>query len=388
MSKITTLLCFGDLVWKNGLERNHSILKNLIELALFDRGVYVEPSRWLSELLPNFNESGSVFRKPMQVLDGKVTIKRVVHFVPYKEKISILKKLENISIQKSLFSGIKGSDYVLFLNRIALDLEDMLLDLIEKARFSFFDFSDDFREFCKTDSDRERFDRFIERIIPKMDFVIHVNDHVKEKYSRFNNKNIVVRNATNFSNFDRKFYNNIDVMQSIKSSYSRIVGCIGTCNFIRMDLDAISALVSNNNEMAFVFIGNVDNEVRLHLEKFTNIFYIKFVPYNILPDYLNYFDVCTAPMLINDHTAGNDLLKLHDYLAMGKPIVASAIGGAQDLEFVNIYDTPASFVEKVQLEMDNNGPGIVKARKQLAYENSWNFRLGPLRDTLTNLLCV
>lgn len=386
MNKRAALLCFGELHWRNGLERNQSIVKNLIEADLFDRGIYIEPSYWFSSMLGDVSQLRRYLYGPKKVLDGRITIKRIVHFMPLKYKFNFLKKTEEFAIRQVLISSLKSTEYVLYINKIALDLEDVLVDLIEKAKFSFFDFSDDFREFSGTNSDRVLFDSFVEKIIPKMDFVIHVNDHVKERYSHLNTNNIVIRNATNYENFDRSSFNIIEVMENIRLKYTCIVGCIGTCNFIRLDLAAITALVSIKKNLAFVFIGNIDQKVRECLKSFPNIYYIDFVPYDVLPDYLNYFDVCTAPMLINDHTAGNDLLKLHDYLAMGKPVVASAIGGANDLEHVTIYDTPASFVIKVLEGLSNNNADLVAARKKNAYENSWGFRLRPLKGYLANLI--
>lgn len=386
MTTTPVLLCLGDLFWKNGLERNHSMLKNLIEAGQFDRGIYVEPSLWLSSLLSEPRELKKLFQGKRSVLDNNVTVKQAVHFIPFKKKVSLLKVLENFFIKQHLLSEINSSEFVLLINRIAYDLDETLCELIEKSKFTIFDFSDDFREFCRNDQELEDYEKFIKKIVPKVDLLIHVNDYVARKYSHLNSNNMVIRNATNFNNFDKESFVTLSDMQNIKSRHTKIVGYIGTGNYARLDLPAISELVSTKSSWAFVFIGNIDQQVKDYLNNFTNVFYINFVNYDILPDYLNYFDVCTAPMLINDHTAGNDLLKLHDYLAMGKPVVSSDIGGARDLKFVTIYDSPESFVENVESEMANVTPEAISDRKALAQENSWEFRLKPLRKYLADHL--
>ena len=78
-------------------------------------------------------------------------------------------------------------------------------------------------------------------------------------------------------------------------------------------------------------------------------YHLPAVNYQQLPDYLNYFQVTIVPFQINDHTKGNNLLKFHDYLAMGKPVVTTNIGGAEDLkDVVRIADTPAAFLSQIE----------------------------------------
>ena len=43
-----------------------------------------------------------------------------------------------------------------------------------------------------------------------------------------------------------------------------------------------------------------------------------------MPAYLQHFDVCINPQEVNDITLGNFPLKILEYLAMGKPVVATA----------------------------------------------------------------
>ena len=73
------------------------------------------------------------------------------------------------------------------------------------------------------------------------------------------------------------------------------------------------------------------------------------VDYISLPNYLQYFDVAIVPFKINAHTKGNDLLKLHDFLAMGKPVVSTEIGGAKDLkDVIRIANSPSNFLEEIE----------------------------------------
>ncbi len=49
-----------------------------------------------------------------------------------------------------------------------------------------------------------------------------------------------------------------------------------------------------------------------------------------LPGYIQHFDVCINPQKLNPITIGNYPLKVDEYLAMGKPVVATRVTGTAD----------------------------------------------------------
>jgi glycosyltransferase involved in cell wall biosynthesis len=56
------------------------------------------------------------------------------------------------------------------------------------------------------------------------------------------------------------------------------------------------------------------------------------LPYEQVPLYINAADVCVAPFIKERNSKiGLSALKTYEYLACGKPIVASSIPGVQDL---------------------------------------------------------
>jgi len=56
------------------------------------------------------------------------------------------------------------------------------------------------------------------------------------------------------------------------------------------------------------------------------------VPYEDVPLYINAADICVAPFIKERNSKiGLSALKTYEYLACGKPIVASSISGVKDL---------------------------------------------------------
>ena len=125
-----------------------------------------------------------------------------------------------------------------------------------------------------------------------------------------------------------------------------------------------------------VFIGPAKASLIERYNHYKNIQFLPPVVYQSLPDYIHYFDAAIVPFKINEHTRGNNLLKFHDYLAMGKPVVSSNVGGATDFKDVlMIADGPSDFLLKIENSLHCDTPADSIKRKNVALENSWQRRI-------------
>ena len=64
-------------------------------------------------------------------------------------------------------------------------------------------------------------------------------------------------------------------------------------------------------------------------------------PYDSVPAYIKGLDVCMMCYVINDWTFFGDPSKMHEYLASGKPTVATGLSAIK--EFSNVIDIPETF---------------------------------------------
>ena len=200
-------------------------------------------------------------------------------------------------------------------------------ELLATSALSFFDFSDDFVEVATNKEVRDIFLINITKYAKAADTVLTVNEHLKAKYSYLNQNIHVFKNATNYYNFDRKSYRVIPFLEKLKSKGHPIIGYSGMVNEVRIDLDVIDCIATKRPDWQMVFIGPA--KARL-IERYTHYKNVQFMPpvdYQSLPDYIHYFDVAIVPFKINEHTRGNNLLKFHDYLAMGETSSQHECGG-------------------------------------------------------------
>ena len=207
-----------------------------------------------------------------------------------------------------------------------------------------------------------------------------VNAHVKKKYSYVNSNIHVIRNATNYENFIRETYKSIDVLEQIKHHGSPIIGYCGIANMGRIDGDVLDILLNQRPNWQFVFVGPAHAHFVERYSTCHNVHILAPVAYQDLPCYMQYFDVAIVPFQDNENTKGNDLLKLHDYLAMGKPVVSTNIGGAVDLkEAIRIAQDPQDFLKSIEeLLVNRHSEDFVAQRKRLAMKNSWGTRIAEL----------
>ena len=102
-----------------------------------------------------------------------------------------------------------------------------------------------------------------------------------------------------------------------------IVGFFGLIDE-RLDRDLILRLLEQRPHWSFVFIGH--SLVRLDaLAAHPNFFRLPAVPYAELPRYAACFDVAIIPYVVNDLTRSINPLKLREYIATGRPVVATPL---------------------------------------------------------------
>lgn len=107
----------------------------------------------------------------------------------------------------------------------------------------------------------------------------------------------------------------------------------------QIDWDMLLELARRRRDWSFVFVGarHVHPEIDAvlsRLDALPNVHFLGEKPTSELSRYPQHFDVCLMPYRVNDYTKYIYPLKLHEYLATGRPIVSvplPALSGAEHL---------------------------------------------------------
>lgn len=116
-------------------------------------------------------------------------------------------------------------------------------------------------------------------------------------------------------------------------------------------------------------------------------------PYEDMPRFNAGFDVCIIPFR---EVRGSALIaavspiKLYEYLASGRPVVASPMPDTCQLAergVVHIAESPQAFVEQVAEAVGlARDPALIERRQAIARQNSWTARWLPIEDRIRQLL--
>ncbi len=103
-----------------------------------------------------------------------------------------------------------------------------------------------------------------------------------------------------------------------------IIGYIGALTSLRINVDVIKAIAKSHLDYSVVLVGPYDLlQEKSEIDCLPNVHFLGKKPIETLPSYIHSFDVCINPQAINPITIGNYPLKIDEYLAMGKPVVAT-----------------------------------------------------------------
>ncbi|WP_083243749.1 glycosyltransferase [Aeromonas sp. DNP9] len=217
-------------------------------------------------------------------------------------------------------------------------------------------------------------------LLKEADLVITTAELLSQNISEIR-ENVIIRNGAEIEFFKEK------PTEKLLEKNRPMVGYYGAIAEW-FDVDLLLKTSQLLPQYDFVLIGNVTTDVSC-LKNRQNIKLLGEVPYKDLTKYLVSFDVCTIPFIINDLTLCTNPVKVYEYLAAGKPVVASAMP-----EVVLIEDKVliASDAENFSLCIEEamkarDDAELVADRKKWAESHDWMERAKHLErelELLTN----
>ena len=162
-----------------------------------------------------------------------------------------------------------------------------------------------------------------------------------------------------------------------------VIGYHGMLSFW-FDFEMLEAVARLRPDWSFVLVGPHDPRVedRLQaLESIPNISLVGERPSHEIASYVQRFDVGAIWFQVNELTRAVNPLKMHEYLAAGIPVVATALPACADQIGVRTAGDPEGFAAAVSeaLEIDRSDPARLTQAAGMA---SWDRRLAPVLEWL------
>ncbi len=214
----------------------------------------------------------------------------------------------------------------------------------------------------------------------------------------------VVANSAYLNNYAKKYNNSTDIGQGceveeflearqafpadMESLQGPKIGYCGMLTSARLDIALLEFIARERSSWNVILVGPQDDVFAASsLHHLKNVFFLGPKKPAELPAYVHAFDVCMNPQVLNQMTIGNYPRKIDEYLAAGKPTVATDTEAMRFFsDFVYLCDTPASYLKNIELALaENNISGVNQKRIEFAKSHTWPASVNKLYEVIDAL---
>jgi|LakMenEpi03Aug12_release.lakeMendotaPanAssembly.Ray.scaffolds.fasta_scaffold02107_25 glycosyltransferase involved in cell wall biosynthesis len=208
-------------------------------------------------------------------------------------------------------------------------------------------------------------------LMAKSDLVCANSTYLSEIAAKENPNSFYVGQGCDVSAFDRnKISSKPEDLATIKGP---IIGYIGALYTLRLDIQIIALIAKGKPEWSVVLIGPEDEEFEnSELHQLKNVHFLGLKDGSVLPQYLNYFDVAINPQILNEVTIGNYPRKIDEYLAMGKPVVATETKAMSIFkDHTYLAKNKEEYISLIEKAIREDNPLVREERIKFAQSHTW-----------------
>ena len=153
-----------------------------------------------------------------------------------------------------------------------------------------------------------------------------------------------------------------------------------------IDLDLIAFLARSRPDWTFLMVGRAATELG-ELASAPNVVFTGPKPYESLPNWAKAFDVAIIPYRLTFQVLNANPLKLREYLATGKPVVAVSTPDIEQFsDCVRIAHTPEQYLQEIESALANDTEADRAKRLQAVGKMSWDSRVDEIVAVLSTRL--
>ncbi|MCC6547184.1 glycosyltransferase [Candidatus Sumerlaeota bacterium] len=228
------------------------------------------------------------------------------------------------------------------------------------------------------------------RLLACADLVICSERSLYERMRKTNSNTHFLPNVADYTHFSKPRTAKAESLEALRGIAAPRIVFSGNLTPHKVDFALLDAIARKNPAWNLVLIGPVWEGVAgdtflSRLKGNRNVKLLGHVPYNDLPDCLHEADALIIPYIENDATRAVFPLKLFEYLATGKPVVASALPSLLPYaEAIRIANSPREWSRALTEVLAN--PEIMRDQRiALARRHTWSKRVKEIELLLSQL---
>jgi len=220
--------------------------------------------------------------------------------------------------------------------------------------------------------------RLEERIIRNFDYTLCTSKELTRLKSAFSKNVYFHPNAADIDIFRKAATEVLPKPPELEGITQKIIGYTGSIEY-RSDFELLKKVAEYHKDKILFFVGPIQgNEYKeVGLDKMPNVIFAGPRKITELPNYLQYFDCVLIPFRKNTLTRSIYPLKINEYLAAGKPVIATHF--SEDIytfrDVAYVVDSHEEFLTTIDKAIEENNEALKQKRMAVAEENTWEARV-------------
>jgi glycosyltransferase involved in cell wall biosynthesis len=210
-----------------------------------------------------------------------------------------------------------------------------------------------------------------------------------ETRRRWNRNTHFLPNVADYDHFSRALEPGLALPADLADVPGPRVGFIGALSSYKVDFELLRTAARARPALSFVLVGKVGEgdpwTDSSSLDGLDNLHVLGARPYAELPAYLKGFDVALLPNRINEYTASMFPMKFFEYLAAGRPVVATDLPAIRQYDgIVHLAPSVESFLAGIDAAVDGRAAPL-ENRLAAAMANTWDARMDRMLELLADM---
>jgi glycosyltransferase involved in cell wall biosynthesis len=248
---------------------------------------------------------------------------------------------------------------------------------------------DEIAEFRQHARHKEFIERCNQAITRKADVVFASSRSQYERRRSLNPNTYLTPNGVDFVHYYKALDPNTLIPADIAAVKRPIVGFIGLLCW-HIDAELLLQIAQAMPDWRVVLVGPDDfprQSAYYGLKAQANVHFLGRKDVNLLPGYLKAFDVAIMPYRVTGHTKYAYPCKLHEYLAAGKPVVATPLPELVPFQdVIELAPSPGEFVHRIREAVVNDSLDKIEKRLAVARRNTWDRRVVSIKKAIGSVL--